>query len=506
MQSYYTKIAREGSIVFSSEAIFRILNFLTGILVIRTLGASNYGIYNLGTSVLLIVGTFGSLGLEDALIRQVSYYMAKKDIGSVKSIFQLVAKYSLIVSFFLTGLLIAFSKIIAVKIFHNSELQIIIIILATAYPAARWIGLTSGYFNARKTFWISSFLNNILTSLIKLIFAVILFVFSLGIIEWSLAYTISLCIVAIIAIFIFKQKAYNKIKHVESAKLKIAPILKFSLPIGCSQILISLETQVNLLLLGYFRVAAEVGIFSVYLLFTQLIMMAAGSLAGVFYPVFTEMVANQNLAAMQDIYQRITKWFHMITITGGLILLTIGIKIIPLIAGKSYDIEKPTLLYLLVLGIMMSVITGPDGIAIKSLGWSRFLIIISLSSFLARLLFGYFLIPEFGMNGAAASNLIGICISHGIGTLIIKRNLKIKLFSKESALLLRISLGFIFYLIAQQFLFDLNETIIINIILIVIFLLILSKSRIIDAEDKIIFSKIREKLIGLAPVFGKMMF
>lgn len=209
MQQHYDKIARESSIVFLSNISLLALSYFTGILVIRALGAEGYGLYNIGLSVILLVTLLGGLGLNDTLIRHISYYYAKNDIAAVKSVFNIISRNTLYIYIILSLFLLIFSRFIAVTVFQKPQLTYVLMILALSFPALRWTDITSGFFSAKKQFAVPSLIYGVITPVIKLFFAAVLLIFSLSVLEWSIVYTLTAYLVAIVCFFIYKKNSPN---------------------------------------------------------------------------------------------------------------------------------------------------------------------------------------------------------------------------------------------------------------------------------------------------------
>jgi len=299
MQQYYTKIAREGSISFGSQIILVIINYLTAIFITRALGVENYGLYSLGVAIIQTATIFAGFGLGDALLRYIALFLGKNDAINAKGVWYTVTRFLCISYVLLTTIILITAPFISNHLFNKPELIPIIRILALSYPATIIISLVSIYFTAQKEFLIPVILQNVIQPGSKLIFALIILFLSLGAVTWSWAFSITAFLTALIAINFYQKKLIWQKKDVDPFSLKI--LFKFSLPLWGAQALPIIFNQLSILLLGYFRESAEVGIYKVYVFFTSIIVMGLGALASIFYPVFSEIVAKNDKLSLKMI-------------------------------------------------------------------------------------------------------------------------------------------------------------------------------------------------------------
>jgi len=497
MREYYTKIAREGSISFSSQLISIVLNYLTAIFITRALGAEGYGTYCLGYSIIQTLTIFAGLGLSDALIRYIALFLGKNDLPSAKGVWHTVSRFMMVTYLLLTISIFFSAPLIAQYVFHKPELTPIIRILSLSYPALSVTLLVDSYFKANKNLLIPSLLQNVFSPGGKLIFAVGIFFLSLNETEWSWAFALNSFLIAMIAIYFYQKITNWRDKKATSISLKT--LLQFSLPIWGAQAIPVILGQLNVLLLGFFYESKEVGIYKVYVFFASFISFGFGSLAGIFYPVFSELVSKGNKFAMQDLYQRVTKWFHLISFNLSFLVLMTGLWFVPILFGEDYRLTSPTVLYLIISGHILNSLTGPDYMTLKSLGWTKFFFLSSCFAFVSNLVFGYIFIPKYGIAGAALATMISTGIRHFYGLHIIRNNLRIKILSKQARNFLVVGLPFLLILFYMNYVlfYSLKLTlIIIDCCLIIFYTIIVIKLKIIDSEDRFIIFKFYNKIIG----------
>ena len=127
------KIAKGGFIVLLGLVISKLLGYAYRVIVAR-MGAEQYGLISIGIALLGIATTLSVLGLNQGVLRYVSFYKGKEEFSKIKEI--LVSSFNLIfpLSLVLAVLLFVFSRWLSVNVFNNEELSLVIKIIAIALP------------------------------------------------------------------------------------------------------------------------------------------------------------------------------------------------------------------------------------------------------------------------------------------------------------------------------------------------------------------------------------
>src|SRR3989344_405122 len=115
-------IVKSSFIVLFGVIISKILIYIYRIIIARYYGPEEYGLFSLSVAIAgVFIAIFG-LGLNEGLLRFIPIFRGENELNKMRHLF----KFSLLVSF-LSGvlafiLLFSFSKILAIQIFHNTEL------------------------------------------------------------------------------------------------------------------------------------------------------------------------------------------------------------------------------------------------------------------------------------------------------------------------------------------------------------------------------------------------
>ena len=125
------KITKGAGIAFLGIIISKLLGYIYRILVART-DTEMYGLLSIGIAVFSILTTVSLLGLNNGVLRYVSFYKGKGDQEKIKQIIKVCLKITIPFSIIVSALFFIFSKQISIYFFHTEDLTIVFKIFAFA--------------------------------------------------------------------------------------------------------------------------------------------------------------------------------------------------------------------------------------------------------------------------------------------------------------------------------------------------------------------------------------
>jgi O-antigen/teichoic acid export membrane protein len=102
----FQRIAQNTSYIFAAQFINKLLNVVFIVYAARLLGATNYGLFVLVSTMVLICSTFTHLGIRAMIVRKIS-----KDMSSARQLLGNVLAFRLCLSGFIYALLVFFSRV-----------------------------------------------------------------------------------------------------------------------------------------------------------------------------------------------------------------------------------------------------------------------------------------------------------------------------------------------------------------------------------------------------------
>ncbi|MGM9837703.1 MAG: lipopolysaccharide biosynthesis protein [Paludibacteraceae bacterium] len=203
-------------------------------------------------------------------------------------------------------------------------------------------------------------------------------------------------------------------------------------------LIISAVTGVLAPVLSSFFISAKMGlnytgIFAIATYIAVMVSIPYRSVTAIASPQLARAIKEQNREETSHLVQQIC---NNLLLIGGIIFLLIWLNIdlifYLLPNGETYAVARTTVL---LLGLTQLLIASCS-IALTTISYSRFYafsLLFSLLLTVASLLLNNYLIPIYGMNGAAISNLASYTLYFAFALLILRTTCKISLFNRQTA-------------------------------------------------------------------------
>lgn len=456
--------AGKGSLVslagtFMGKALSLILRFL----VIRLLGAKYFGFFAISMGLVAFVRIIVSIGLPRGGMRFLAKSLGSTNTKLLPQIINTAMMIPLILSLVGSGLFYLGADTIANFWFHKVELIPIFRLFALAIPFVTLLKigteLSKGFYTTKYAVLVENFIVPILLILLFLCLYFVSHGFKALIYGFIIANAVgAVCIV----FFLFHQadRAFSIQQDLSISEFWLwwlskgfsFEVIRYSFPLFLSGITAMLMGTIDVFMLGRFVDADMVGIY------------AAASMVAVFLStslvipvnsIFAPLVAghhHQNdLTAVSRLYLATTRWvaFLAVPLVSGVILLR---NYIMMIFGTGFVESGANVLLILAIGHLINGLTGGVGQILSMAGHPKKELCINLLIVILNICLNIFLIPRYGIIGAASATSIALCLVNIFRVIVVFKIFKIQPFTVK---LLRIfALGFFLVfanLLFQQF-------------------------------------------------------
>jgi O-antigen/teichoic acid export membrane protein len=394
--------------------IFRILfQFLVGIILVRSLGASDYGIYAYIMTAINTLTLFSGLGLPNLSVREVAKFAGQKKWGMLKSYIVQLHKINLIVIGICFLALIGFLKLILARNVDVHTVKVAILGL-TLFPFLSLGLLRSGILRGLKHPFLAQLPEYFvipLTFIVLLVLGFLFFlrnyfnlttVFLLQLLSVSLGTLLGL-------IFLVKKLPFNFFA-INQKNVKIESVLQRALPFICLSGIGIINARMDILLLGFLRPASDVGIYKVVTLFAQVISITLMIYNTVSGPVIADMFYQSNKSELQKVVTLGTRITFFFTLIGVLILTIFGFWILKFFYGPLFSDKGYIPLVILLVSQLINVGFGAVGMILNMTNHEKITLRITLLSFIVNFVLNFALVPTFGINGSAVATAISVIL------------------------------------------------------------------------------------------------
>ena len=491
-------VARGAGIIFIGLIIGNFLGMINQVILGRFLGPANYGILNLAISVVVIIGTFASFGLIGALPVCIPHHHEKNQNDIVKSIIRFSLKLVLISSIFIGVVLWILSDIIAVNIFHESNLIVLLKFFAFCFPFLVLPNILHAILRAFGGVKHKVYLYDIGTPLTKILIFILFIIAGNRLFGAAIAYIGGFIVVLFVSMYLI-QKRYFPFLSAEYEKASVGKkLLSFSWPLALTGVTFLFISKTDIVLLGYYMSSKDVGIYTAALSITGMLTFVGSAFEWIFLPVISKYFATGQLDELKSLFKSSSKWMFLIVLPVFLFILLFSEEIIRLLFGVEY-VEGSLALIILAFGISMNMLTGLTGNMLVGSGHTKLNLLSEIIGGITNISLNIMLIPIYGIIGAAIGTAASYFTRNLSSLAFVYKTTKTHPFKKShiniiiSGIVVLMIVYFIKIQIYSFFIWWIG-LILLGIALFALYIVLILFSRCIDENDKFILKAVGEKL------------
>ena len=389
--------------------------------------AENVGRYDFVRSTLMVLGGISLMGTNQSIIYYSGLLNARKSIESIRSIYSEMLKIIFTLSLIILGFfMIFFNEPIIYDIFKNRESYTLILktILTLVFFAVTMLNIDT--IRALKKTILSEMYRSIFRYLPVFIFAIILLKTNNEelLVEVYLLGFLLLSLFSSIRVYILFKKIDKP--NDKSESFTITEIFKTSSPMALSAIAYFIMQSIDIIILSIYEGFDQIAYYSVSVKLAMLTTLALMSVNIVIAPRIAEIYENQKMQKLQMLIKHSTRIIFLISICVLSVLFFFSEEILGLF-GQGYVIANNALLFLLA-AQFFNAVSGPGAIYLNMTGRQKTLNKILVSALIINISLNFYLIPIWGINGAAIATLASLIIWNTITTVLIYSRDKIKIF------------------------------------------------------------------------------
>ena len=424
-----SKIAKETTVTFSGLVYGNFNRYLYSALLARWVGAEFLGIYSLANAIMLISEVVAKMGLETGVMRFVSRLNPELDQEKIQKIIASALKMTTIFSLVIMVALIISSGAIVKNILNEPPLlKLVIIIFAIAIPfnALTLVSAfaTQGFKRLKYKILVTQFLNPTLL----LTTMVICYWF----ISAESALMAPMLITGIIGFFVMLGvlKKVTGVSNNQIIKAKVdTSLFNFSYPLMFVTILQTFMHWMDILMLGYFTDATTVGLYHPAARTAGLLQALLLSFISIYAPMMAQFHREGDRKKMDDTYKLVSRWLLMCAIPISAIFIIFPGKVM-LLFGPEY-LPSAKILVILTGATFIQAIFGAAGPTLSMSGHTKLVLWNTIGAFALNFGLNIFLIPNYGIIGAAIATLTSLIVVGFARTIEVSVILKMNFFDRK---------------------------------------------------------------------------
>ncbi|WP_319548770.1 oligosaccharide flippase family protein [Desulfogranum marinum] len=417
-----------GLLASAGSIVSQIIAFVSGLIVARTIGPNNYGLFVLCRNLCQTSSILSRSGFELGVIRKIR---ENKDNALLQASYIAHALYisgALSFSFVLLAWLWG-SNYLSNNVYHydqfNSVFSVMVILIPLLAVFRIYIGLNRAYFRIQQSVIVES----ILQPVSRLLIILILFIFFVDL--WAVIWGTLLSFLFVICYLIYDAKKRIKIYFFSPKllpKIDIGSYWRYSFMIAITSSVNLLLTKMDSFMIGYFNGAEEIGKYAIIQLTVPVIVVFNGSFNKMLGPTIAELAADNNYKGMASAIRQHTRWMAIGSFPLFLIFAFFG-KDLLLIFGKEFTLPAITIV-ILASGQLVTAIFSSAGFLLSMTKSYKFEFPVLLLALFLNVFLNYLLIPKFGIVGAAVATLIALFMANILRVAIVSEIYSFFIFDK----------------------------------------------------------------------------
>ncbi len=397
--------------------------FIISVILARNLGTKDFGIYSFVYALVMLLAVPGQHGLSQLVLRET----AKFDTEGRWDLMRGIWRWSNISGLLFSTLIfiLVTSILLLIKNPFDDQKTLTIFIALWLIPLITLGNLRGAALMGLRRVALGQLPDSVVRPALLITFVIIIWNFP----QFKLTSSSAMFLHAIAALIAFSFGAwilwrYRPIKLIEVTNLSYRSNIwiRSALPLALIAGLQVISTYTDIVMLGFLRSDEEVGIYRVVAQNGLLVAFVMQTIGMIVAPHFARLYTKKDSLRLQKIVTSSTQIIFLISIPMALIFSIWGIEILRFLFGEEYT-SGHTALTILSIGFLIFNAFGLVGLLLQMTGHEKDTVIGLSCSAILNIILNFFLIPLYGINGAAIATVICVVISQ----LLLWRFVKLRL-------------------------------------------------------------------------------
>ncbi|HEV2696723.1 MAG TPA: flippase [Terriglobales bacterium] len=416
-------ISRQSAVYFAGTILTAASAYFFKIYLARTLGAEALGLYALGMSIVGFLGLFNAAGLPSAASRFVAQYESRADLSRLGGFLRTSLGLLSIGNVLLGIAVLVIGPWIAIHLYHAPALGSYF----TFFVLIMFFGVLNTFLGQAMAGYQDVAHRTVITHFIgtpaNMVLAVIFIGLGFGLKGYLVAQVASgFLVLTLLGKSVWERTPPQARNAPGRAGLEKEVIAFSATAFGIAAVDFVL-TQADKVVLGFYLDARQVGVYAVAIALVGFVPIALQSVNQIFAPIIAELHATGDHALLQHLYSTLTKWILILTLP---LAFTMIIFSRPLIAIFGHDFAGgAAVLAIGALGQLFNCAVGSVGYLLLMSGNQLQLIKIQGCNALVMVGLSLFLVPRFGIAGAAIASAVSVTCTNLWSLAAVVRTLKL---------------------------------------------------------------------------------
>ncbi|RJP58125.1 MAG: flippase [Candidatus Auribacter fodinae] len=403
-------LIKDSAFMYLSNMSVTASRFLLVIILARMTGPEQFGLLQLAITAVSFVALFLDCKADDALIRFLSEYYTTGNIAGARTLVRLGYCMNVVLGVLCFSVVFIGAALLAQHVFHDAQGIVLVRLYAAGFAATFFDRTALAALQSMKCFKLISLLT-LASAFIKLVLPVVCIPYGLiGItIGYSAAHVLS-ALVTIAGASVVARRQYPHSGKGTPVMDELRKIYRFVIHSTISSTFKSVMSYVDVLILGFFGSATDVGYYKFALAFTSIFGLISSPVNNVIYPTLTRLWVQKDFVMYKKILVKLTKYKALFLIPSAAATVILTPFIIRLTVGQEFMPAKYAIYIIIWAVILVNIFSWVKSVL---LSWEKPQVsaignfgIVCLMTALS-----YFFVPRWGYIGSSVT----YAISYGAG-------------------------------------------------------------------------------------------
>ncbi len=407
IESGLSSVIKNAGVGIVGQFVFVATRLASSIIITRTIGPDSFGVFVMAITVISFVEVLSLLGMENAIVKYVAQYRVLKDMPRLKGIFFsgliLVVAASILLALAVYGA----AGVLAEQIFHKIELVPVLRVMAIALPFTTTMLVVIATLQGLKLIKCKVLIQRVQMPFIRLAGVVIAVMMGYELMGIVLVYVLVAVVGAMLACY-YLYKNLRVIFQGGPVVAEVGKLTRFSTPLLFTSIFRRIIAGSDIIIMGFFLPTAMVGIYGVATRIIPIIIIPQTAVNMTFAPLISELHSDGKRDDLSRQFKTITKYVIMASLPIATLLILFSRQFMGLY-GAGF-VGGYAALIILCVGQLIDVSVGSVGFMLMMTGRPMANLVNSGLLCVISILLNIFLIPRYGIIGAAIANVTAISV------------------------------------------------------------------------------------------------
>jgi O-antigen/teichoic acid export membrane protein len=401
------KLLGRASIVAAGTVYQQGISFVSGLIVARVIGASDYGIFSLARNLVDVTGILTRMGLQIGLQRFFGETNTARDRASRIVVLRRVRLLASTLALLpVIAVALGLGRVLEANVYQYSRFGEILLCLALALPFSTDIAVLGGAYRGILKLPPSVIAECVLLPTIRLAAIVILFM-----VGWRLwAVVVGTTLASFLASAFLAMRARSDFRGDAPAQPQswddAFRVLRYSSVLALAGLVVTLTSSMDTLMLGRFTTAQDLGQYSLVKMLLMLMAVFGGAFVTGLGALVAERHSRGDVDGMVRVMSLIARWNALVTVPIFAIFLFWGAEL-TLLFGPSFGASQAVVSWLAASQFVF-MIFGPSGWALSMTGRHVLELKILSTGLVIATLLCWAAVPAFGQLGAAVATCTSV--------------------------------------------------------------------------------------------------